>query len=111
MNKNKNYQQKQKLSTKTKIINTKFINKNKNWILFLFHINTKYFQAVTIGAAWASDLTANGLAKNFTNLYCLHHVNIRDVQSFSFSIFHYLVLEKNLVFGNLVFFCSEQGGE
>jgi hypothetical protein len=45
--------------------------------MFLFHINTKYFQAVTIGAAWASNLIANGLAKNFANVRCVHHVNIR----------------------------------
>ena len=45
--------------------------------MFLFHINTKYFQAVTIGAAWASNLIANGLAKNFASVRCVHHVNMR----------------------------------
>jgi hypothetical protein len=62
-------------------------------------MNTKYFQAVTIGAAWASDLTANGLVKNFFNVCCVHRVSIRDVESLNFSIFHYLVLKKSSVLG------------
>jgi hypothetical protein len=51
----------------------------------------KYSQAVTIGAAWASDLTANGLVKNFANVHCVHHVNTRNVESLTFGIFHYQV--------------------
>jgi len=57
----------------------------------IFHINMKYSQAVTIGAAWASDLTANGLVKNFANVHCVHHVSTRNVESLTFGIFHYQV--------------------